>query len=149
MPLMKTLTFNVVCTLIFGIEPGVRRNVLVRLFEKVIEGMLSVPIDLPFTRFHSSLQASAKVKAILIELIREKREALEKHVISSHNDLISCLLSIRDEKHQPLVSDQEIVDNAFVIMIGAHDTTSILLTFLVKHLAKDPSTYARIARGKS
>ncbi|CAI9087815.1 OLC1v1021990C1 [Oldenlandia corymbosa var. corymbosa] len=145
MPLMKTLTFNVVCTLIFGIEPGVRRDILVRLFEKVMEGMLSLPINLPFTRFHSSLQASKKVKAILIELIKEKREALGKNSISSHNDLITALLSIRDGQNQSVISDEEIVDNAFVIMIGAHDTTSILLTFLVRLLARDPSIYTAIA----
>lgn len=144
---MKILTFNVVCTLIFGIEPGIRREELVKLFEKAMEGMLSLPIDLPFTRFHRSLKASSRVKAILHQLIREKREALNKHNISSNHDLISCLISIRNDKNVPDVSDEEIVDNAFTIMIGAHDTTSILLTFLIRLLAKDPSTFSHVLRG--
>ncbi|GMP72962.1 hypothetical protein CsSME_00030829 [Camellia sinensis var. sinensis] len=37
MPLMKTLTFNIICSLIFGIERGARRDALRGLFQNMIE----------------------------------------------------------------------------------------------------------------
>ncbi|KAL7212119.1 hypothetical protein ACSBR2_014896 [Camellia fascicularis] len=40
MPLMKTLTFNIICSLIFGIERGTRRDALRGLCQNMIEGML-------------------------------------------------------------------------------------------------------------
>ncbi|CAK9187784.1 unnamed protein product [Ilex paraguariensis] len=143
-PLMKTLTFNIICSLIFGIERGTRREVLVQLFKSLIEGVLSVPINLPFTRFNHSLQSSAKAKAIIMDLIREKRVALEEQRTSPQQDLITCLIKIRNEDGSALLSDEEIVHNCIIVMIAGHDTSSILLTFLVKRLAEDPSVLAAV-----
>ncbi|KAH6824658.1 hypothetical protein C2S53_020018 [Perilla frutescens var. hirtella] len=90
MPLMKKLTFDVICTLIFGIERGERRDRLVKLFEQVMEGILGLPINLPFTRFNRGLHARSKARSIVMELIREKREKLQNHDEIS-NDLITTL----------------------------------------------------------
>ncbi|KAH6775983.1 hypothetical protein C2S52_013544 [Perilla frutescens var. hirtella] len=156
MPLMKTLTFNVICTLIFGVERGARRDTLVHLFEQVMDGMLVLPINLPFTRFNRSLGARLKAGGIIKELIHEKREKMKNnHEISSDQDLITSLLSICDEAGSPLLTDDEIEDNCAVAMIAGHDTTSTLLTFLIKLLAEHPHVYElvlneqeEIARGK-
>ncbi|GMP72951.1 hypothetical protein CsSME_00030819 [Camellia sinensis var. sinensis] len=91
MPLMKTLTFNIICSLIFGIERGARRDALRSLFQNMIEGML-----------------------------------------------------IRNEDNSALLSDEEIEDNAVIIMVGEYDTSSILLSFLIRLLANEPSIYAAI-----
>ncbi|CAL5411998.1 unnamed protein product [Camellia sinensis] len=104
MPLMKTLTFNIICSLIFGIERGARRHAL-----------------------------------------REEGN-LGKKWCFPHQDLITCLLSIRNEDNSALLSDEEIEDNAVIIMVGEYDTSSILLTFLIRLLANEPSIYAAIVQ---
>ncbi|KAL7212139.1 hypothetical protein ACSBR2_014913 [Camellia fascicularis] len=114
MPLMKTLTFNIICSLIFRIERGARRDALRGLFQNRIEGMLSVPVNLPFTRFNHSLRPRAKMKTIVMDLTN----------------------------NSALLSDEEIEDNVVIIMIGGYDTSSILLTFLIRLLANEPSIYA-------
>ncbi|KAL5840532.1 hypothetical protein ACOSQ4_013140 [Xanthoceras sorbifolium] len=145
MPLMKTLTFNIMNSLIIGIEQGARRDTLVELFQHIIDGLLSIPVNLPFTRFNRSLRASAKVRATLRELIREKREAMKQHSADAANkDLISCLLTIRNEDNSILLSDEELIDNAIVIMVAGHDTSSVLITFIIRLLANDPSVYATV-----
>ncbi|CAL5410877.1 unnamed protein product [Camellia sinensis] len=63
-----------------------------------------------------------------------------------HQDLITCLLSIRNEDNSALLSDEEIEDNAVIIMVGEYDTSSILLTFLIRLLANEPSIYAAIVQ---
>ncbi|CAK9176200.1 unnamed protein product [Ilex paraguariensis] len=78
MPKMKTLTFNIICSLILGIEQEPRRDVLAELFQEMMEGMLSVPVNFPFTRFNRSLRAAAKTRAIIMDLIAEKRMALQE-----------------------------------------------------------------------
>ncbi|KAL7212094.1 hypothetical protein ACSBR2_014877 [Camellia fascicularis] len=108
-PLMKTLKFNIISSLIFGIERGARRDALRGLFQNMIEGMLSVPVNL------LSLRARAKMKTILMDLIT-------------------------------LLSDEEIEDNAVIIMIKGYDTSSILLTFLIRLLANEPFIYAAIVQ---
>ncbi|KAL1562462.1 cytochrome P450 716B1-like protein [Salvia divinorum] len=153
MPLMKTLTFNMICTLLFGIERGERRQTLVCLFEQVMDGMLAVPINLPFTRFNRSIRARSEAGAILRALIREKREKLERG--EDEHNLMTNLLSMCDDTGSPLLSDQEIEDNCVVAMIAGHDTTSTLLTFLIKLIVEHPNVYQvllneheEIVRGK-
>lgn len=146
MPLMKTLTFNLMSSLIMGIEQGSKRDVPVKLFQQLMEGLISVPINLPFTRFNRSLQASEKIREIVMDLIREKRVALDHQNASPQQDLITSLLSLRNDHNSVALSDEEIVDNAIIIMIGGHDTSSILLAFLIRLLAKDPSVYAGVVQ---
>ncbi|KAH6778493.1 hypothetical protein C2S51_009805 [Perilla frutescens var. frutescens] len=145
MPLMKKLTFNIICSLLFGVARGARRDMFVLYFQEMIDGMWSIPVDLPFTRFNRSLKASVKVQKMLKDLIYEKRAQLASGA-PSHQDLITCLLSIRGEGDQQLVSDDEIIHNVMLIMVAGHDTSSVLITFMVRVLANDPDIYAAVLR---
>jgi cytochrome P450 family 26 subfamily A len=58
MLLMKTLTFNILSSLIIGIEQGEKRDILVELFQELLKGVLSVPINLPFTCFNQLLKGT-------------------------------------------------------------------------------------------
>jgi cytochrome P450 family 26 subfamily A len=147
MPLMKILTFNIMSSLIMGIEEGAKRDMLVGLFQQLIKGSLSVPINFPFTRFSRSLQASRKIRMILADLIRERRAAQKEQTAFPQQDLITTLLNLRNEDSSAALSDEEIVDNAITIMIAGHDTISVLLTTLIRNLANDQAVYAGIAQG--
>ena len=142
---MKTLTFNMICTLLFGIERGERRQTLVRLFEQVMDAMVAVPLNLPFTRFNKSIRARAEAGAIVRALIREKRQKLERG--EAEHDLITSLLSMCDDTDSPLLSYQEIEDNCAVAIIAGHDTTSTLLTYLIKLIAEHPNVYQVLLNG--
>ncbi|XP_034891490.1 cytochrome P450 716B1 [Populus alba] len=79
-----------------------------------MEGLISVPINLPFTRFNRSLQASEKIREIVMDLIREKMVALDHPNASPQQDLITSLLSLRNDHNSVALSDEEIVDNAVI-----------------------------------
>ncbi|XP_065877600.1 cytochrome P450 716B1-like isoform X3 [Euphorbia lathyris] len=146
MPFMKTLSFNIMSSFIVGIEQGSRRERLKQLFYRIVEGALTVPINFPFTSFSRSIKARAKIRAITLELIHEKRAALEQLQASPQKDLLTCLIALRNEDNSPMLSDEEIVDNAIFTMVAGHDTTSVLLTFLIKLLASDASIHASIVQ---
>ncbi|KAL7212133.1 hypothetical protein ACSBR2_014908 [Camellia fascicularis] len=84
------------------------------------------------------------MKTILMDLISEKRVALERNGASPCQDLITCLLCIGNEDNSSLLSDEEIKDDAVIIMIGGYNTSSILFTLLIRFLANEPSIYAAI-----
>ena len=144
-PLIKTLTFNVICSLLFGIERGPEREKLLPLFQDMIEGVLAIPINLPFTQFNRGIVVRKRLVPMLVDLIREKREALEKG--DSHKDLITSLISIRDDDSSTTMSDEEIIDNIIVVMVAGYDTTSVLVTFLVRLLANNTFVYSNILKG--
>ena len=145
---MKILTFNIMCSLLFGIERGGVRDKLVDGFQRMIEGMWAVPVNLPFTRYNRGLKASGMVQNLVKKLIHEKREQLEKNVSSPNQDLITCLLSIRKEDNEEVITEKEIVHNVMLTMIAGHDTLANLITFMMLFLANEPSIYESVLQGK-
>lgn len=147
MPLMKTLTFNILCSHILGLERGECRDKLRNYCQALVGGMWSVPINVPFTSYNRSIRASKMAKKLVKDLIKEKKEKLKENKSSIHQDLIACLLSIRDQDDKNVVSEEEIVHNVMLLLIAGHDTTSVLLTFLVRLLASDPAVYETVVKG--
>ncbi|KAF5763453.1 putative abieta-7,13-dien-18-ol hydroxylase [Helianthus annuus] len=147
-PLMKTLTFNMICSLLFGIERGPQREKMLPLFQYMMGGVLSIPINLPFTKYNRAIMARKKLVPMILHLIHEKRDALKEQTKQGdpHKDLITSLLSIRDDDGSKMMSEEEIIDNAITVMIAGHDTTSVLLTFFVRLLANNKSIYSTIFR---
>ncbi|EXB50283.1 Cytochrome P450 [Morus notabilis] len=145
LPLMKILTFNIMCSLLFGLERGTRSKNLVEGFQQMIDGIWSVPVNLPFTRYNRSLKASKRVEDMVKQLIHEKRvELKEKCASDPHQDLITCLLSLRNEDGEDELSEKEIMQNVMLVMIAGYDTSSILITFIIRFLAIEPSNYAAV-----
>ncbi|KAK9064187.1 hypothetical protein SSX86_015567 [Deinandra increscens subsp. villosa] len=145
-PLIKILTFNIICSLLFGIERGPDREKMLPLFQDMIEGVLSVPVNLPFTKFSRGIIARRKLVPMILQVILEKREALEEQR-NPQKDLITSLLSLHDQNgSSKMMSEDEIIDNIIIVMVAGYDTTSVLLTFLVKLLANNKSIYSTIAQ---
>ena len=112
--------------------------------------MWAIPVNLPFTAFSRSLKASGRARLVLAGITREKkagRRQPEHGKAPRSNDLITCLLGLTDSHGERLLSDEEIVDNAMVALIAGHDTSSILMTFMVRHLASDDATLAAMVQG--
>ncbi|XP_062189994.1 taxadiene 5-alpha hydroxylase-like [Phragmites australis] len=146
MPLMKRLTFDIISSLLFGLERGALRDTLAGDFARVMEGMWAVPVNLPFTAFSRSLKASARTRRLLAGITRETKAKMERGEASRSSDLIACLLSLADDRGARLLSEDEIVDNSMVALVAGHDTSSILMTFIVRHLANDPDTLAAMVQ---
>uniref|UniRef100_A0ACD5UYW5 Uncharacterized protein n=1 Tax=Avena sativa TaxID=4498 RepID=A0ACD5UYW5_AVESA len=149
LPLMKRLTFDIISALLFGLERGAARDSLAGDFVRMIEGMWAIPVNLPFTAFSRSLKASGRARRVLEGITREKKARQLEHghgKASSNNDLITCLLSLTDGHGDQLLTDEEIVDNAMVTLIAGHDTSSILMAFMVRQLANDPVTLAAMVQ---
>ncbi|KAG9454080.1 hypothetical protein H6P81_006984 [Aristolochia fimbriata] len=138
MPLMKTLTFDIMASLLIGLERGPQRRNTIAAFQEMMLGVWAVPLNLPFTRFNRSLRASRRLRNMLTELIREKRRALEEGRASPRDDLITCLLCVRGEDNEEAMTEEEILDNVALVMLAGYDTSSAVLTFFIRLLANDP-----------
>ncbi|CAN0901045.1 Cytochrome P450 716B1, partial [Linum grandiflorum] len=137
LPLMKVLTFDIICSLLFGVERGPQREELVQHFQEMICGMWSIPIDLPFTRYNRSLASSSRVDGILRDLIAQKRSQLDSSSISTQEDLITSTMSA-------LMSEREILDNIKLVMTAGHDTSSAVITLVMRLLSNQPRVYSAV-----
>ena len=113
----------------------------------MIEGMWSVPVNLPFTRYNRSLKASRMVQNMVKQLIQEKRAELERKGASPDQDLITSLLSTRKEDNKEIMTEKEIIHNVMLVMIAGHDTSAVLITFIMQFLANKPDIYAAVLQG--
>lgn len=80
------------------------------------------------------MKARKKLSEIIGEISRERRE---KKVVETEKDLLSCLLSSKDENGGAL-SDEQIGDNVIGVLFAAQDTTASAMTWLVKYLHDNP-----------
>ena len=144
---MKTLTFNIICSLLFGLEPGKQRDQFLASFQAMIEGMWSIPVNVPFTRYKRSLRASARIQNMLKEIVHKKRIELEQNGASPHQDLITCLLGMHEADGEQVITENEILHNVMLVMVAGHDTSSVLITFIVRLLANEPTICAAVLQG--
>ncbi|CAO2034412.1 unnamed protein product [Urochloa humidicola] len=150
MPSMKSLTFDVMSTVLFGLgkDSAVRRELSAE-FQQLVQGIWSVPVNLPFTRFSRCLAASRRGRRAVAAVIEERKAKLERGETSPADDIMTHMLSKG-------LSDEEITDNVMFLMVAAHDTTAALITFLLRYLDANKDAYAKvfqeqeeIARGKA
>eukprot|EP00252_Welwitschia_mirabilis_P008815 TRINITY_DN20_c0_g2_i1.p1 TRINITY_DN20_c0_g2~~TRINITY_DN20_c0_g2_i1.p1 ORF type:complete len:486 (-),score=47.66 TRINITY_DN20_c0_g2_i1:106-1563(-) len=136
-PLAKRFTFSLACSLFASIDSDEEQEELSKHYFDLVRAFLQLPIDLPGSRFRKGKRAREAILEKFKALFTERREALLKGEISSSYDLLSVLLTYRDEDENGL-SDGEIKDNILTLLFAGHDTTNSGITFLIKLLAENP-----------
>ncbi|KAH9299557.1 hypothetical protein KI387_031239, partial [Taxus chinensis] len=145
LPLTKGLVFYIATSLFFGINDEHQQDRLHKLLEMIAVGVLSIPIDFSGTRFRKAIQARSKMDEILTSVIKSRRSHLGSGTASSNQDLLSVLLTFRDDRGHPF-TDKEILDNFSVILHGLYDTTISPLTVIFKVMSSNPECYDKLVQ---
>ncbi|CAD6338537.1 unnamed protein product [Miscanthus lutarioriparius] len=139
MPSMKSLTFDVMCTAIFGLGTGAVRRELWTEFQELVRGIWAVPVSLPFSTYSRCLAASQRGRRAVAGVIQERRSKLERGESSPASDVVNLMLAEG-------LPDEEIIDNVMFLMVAAHDTTAALLAFLIRQLDADKDAYDKVVQ---
>ncbi|KAK2997408.1 hypothetical protein RJ639_026415 [Escallonia herrerae] len=78
-------------------------------------------------------------------IVKQRRVALEQKTASPSQDLLSHLLVSSDE-NGGFLSETEIVDNILMLLFAGHDTSSVVITLLMKNLGQFPQVYEKVLR---
>uniref|UniRef100_A0A0E0I1G8 Cytochrome P450 n=1 Tax=Oryza nivara TaxID=4536 RepID=A0A0E0I1G8_ORYNI len=146
LPLAKRLTLDIICSVIFGQEAGSVREALATDFPAMVRAALSIPVKIPFTRFSRGLSASQRIRKLLRGIARERETLLQQqqaHGASAADDFFTYMLALRAEGAHSLTVE-DIVDNAIFLLIAGYETTSVLITFMLWHLDKEPEVLSKI-----
>jgi cytochrome P450 len=95
-----------------------------------------VPRWVPLSPIARLKEARAKIDAILLDLIRNKREA-------PGADLLSHLIALRHEDGSAL-SDAELLEETTTLFLAGHETTALALTYTLYLLAAHPDAYRKL-----
>ncbi|KAM0921986.1 hypothetical protein ACQ4PT_006462 [Festuca glaucescens] len=140
MPSMKALTFDIMCTVLFGLrraDHGTAMRELRVEFQQLLRGLWAIPVDLPFTTFGKCLAASRRGRRIVATIIEERRTRLGRGGSSPSDDLITHMLAEG-------LADEDIIDSVMSLMVAAHDSTASLVTFLIRYLDGNRDAYAKV-----
>ncbi|KAK0592551.1 hypothetical protein LWI29_021133 [Acer saccharum] len=140
---MKKINFNVSCSIFFGLPDGKVKDQLLEDFETTVKGILAVPLNFPGTVLHRALQARGRVCKVLSNLIAIRKREMEEGIVDSQDNMISSLLVLRSENGEPLM-EQEILDLFLSLIMASNDTSTVLLTHLVRLMSRDSEIYNKV-----
>jgi cytochrome P450 len=93
------------------------------------------------TRRNLRAQKALKViDAVIYRIIGERRRSS-----SQENDLLDMLMNARDEETGEVMSDKHLRDEVVTIFVAGHETTAVLLTWLLHILGREDEWENRLA----
>ncbi|KAF9609582.1 hypothetical protein IFM89_017221 [Coptis chinensis] len=141
--MMKKVTFKVTCSLLFGLPEGKEKDALLEDFTIALKGAWAIPIDFPGTIFRQTCQTRDRITTVITKLVERRKKEMEEGKEAPREDVISSFLNLRDEEDQSLTKD-EMIDNIVSMIIASHDTSAIVLSLLLRHLAGDTHVYEAV-----
>ena len=97
---------------------------------------------LPTARNRRARRALADLNAVVYRIISARRASDP----SSNGDLLSMLLSARDEETSATMNDKQVRDEVMTMLLAGHETTSLALSWAWYLLSTHPEVRTRLAR---
>lgn len=136
----QEISLRVILTTVFGLHEGQRfdelRKVLTLLLDSVSSPISSTLLFFPslqkdwgaWSPWGRFLRLKQQIDQLLIAEIQERRVET-RHVSSLHrDDILSLLLTARDEAGQPM-TDEELRDELLTLLFAGHETTASALAW--------------------
>lgn len=145
-PLAKRYTFWLACRLFLSVEDPDHIARFAGPFHLLAAGIISIPIDFPGTPFNKAIKAAELIRKELKLIIKQRKIDLAEKKATPTQDILSHMLTITNENGQNM-TEMDIADKILGLLIGGHDTASVVITFIVKYLAEFPHIYNAVYKG--
>ncbi|KAI4994784.1 hypothetical protein ZWY2020_034687 [Hordeum vulgare] len=146
LPTARRLFLAIICSVVLGQESATIKEGLCTDFVTLGKAILSFPLNIPFTRFNKGMAASAKIRKVITNIAHKREKSLLQEAnATSDDDFISYMLILRSQGAHSLTLE-DIVDNAMGLIVGAHETTSALITFMIRYLSSEPDILDKVTR---
>jgi cytochrome P450 len=152
-PSMQEITLEVIMRAVFGVRDDAERleeiaGPLRRLLDsmadmrrlfvlQVASSKRNGPLS-PWRRFRETLLMPAR--RMLLDEVRSHRADAD---LESRDDILSLLLSARDEDGNGL-TDAELVDELMTLLLAGHETTATALSWTLERLTRHPAALERL-----
>ncbi|XP_059642547.1 3-epi-6-deoxocathasterone 23-monooxygenase CYP90D1 [Cornus florida] len=133
----KNIAFQVLVRALISLDPGGEMDFLKQQFQEFIAGLMSLPINVPGSRLHKSLQAKKKMVELVHKIIEAKRDG---GLSSVPKDVAEVLLNNASEE----LTDDLISDNMIDLMIPGEDSVPVLMTLAIKYLSDCPASLQQL-----
>jgi cytochrome P450 family 110 len=148
---MQTISLRVILRAVFGLNEGIRYQQLEQLLGTMLDS-LSNPLSAGFLFFPTLrrdfgalspwgnfLRKRRQIDRLIYEEIADRRA----HSDPSRKDILSLLLSARDEAGEAL-TDNELRDELMTLLIAGHETTATALAWALYWIHQLPAVRDRL-----
>ena len=136
---LKQLTLDLATEVFMGDELGREVNKVNKAFvDTVRAGTSLIRYPLPGTRWKRGIDGRKVLERFFFSKLESRKN-------SNGRDLFSQLCRAETEDGERF-SDQDVVNHMIFLMMAAHDTTTITLSTMFYHLAKNPDWQDRLRR---
>jgi cytochrome P450 len=143
----QRITLRVILETVFGFRAGSKRDAFEEQIKKVLDIASWPPLLLPMMQIDLGpwspwgkwLRESRKANHLLYAEIKERRKSAN----TSRNDVMSLLLSARDDDGAPL-TDEELRDELVTLLVAGHETTATALAWALRRIAARPDVERRL-----
>ena len=130
------------CKLLVGLDEGAQTE-LGHLFETWCNGLFSLPVALPWTRFGNAKRARSRLLTLLEEIIRQRQQ----HGALG-DDALSLLIQAKDEEGNSLGID-ELKDQVLLLLFAGHETLTSAIASFCLLVAQHPQILAALRAEQS
>ncbi|WP_071515631.1 cytochrome P450 [Geitlerinema sp. PCC 9228] len=135
-PQLRNYTLDIACKLFVGIDRG-SQSQLGNLFETWVQGLFSLPLRLPGTKFYRAWQSRRQLLVELENIIQQRPQQEDWG-----NDALGLLLQAEDENGDRL-SMAELKDQILLLLFAGHETLTSSLASFCSLMAQHPGIFAK------
>uniref|UniRef100_A0A0D6QVC1 Cytochrome P450 n=1 Tax=Araucaria cunninghamii TaxID=56994 RepID=A0A0D6QVC1_ARACU len=145
---VKDMALCVTAAYLIGLKPGDALEAFSRHFRVLNAGLLSHPLDLPWTVFGKAKRARSFVQAQIYAQIQVHRASIQANSKKPEEEgnFLDMILSTGEAGSDLSLSDEEIVDNLTGLLLAGEDTTACALSTIMYHLARSPHLAHRLRK---
>ncbi|KAH9548172.1 hypothetical protein CY35_11G074800 [Sphagnum magellanicum] len=143
---IKQFAFALAADLFFSITEGPQFWSLERDLFTLSQGIAQPPLDFPGTAYHNAKLSRNRILCTLDTIICQRRKDMEEGKISSQHDLLSVMISTRDQDQDQLATNEDIKDNILMFLYAGHDTSVSTLAGALKYLFLNPQCLQQVIK---
>ncbi|MGD1913381.1 MAG: cytochrome P450, partial [Rivularia sp. (in: cyanobacteria)] len=138
-PEIRKYTFDVACKLLVGTDAASDSN-FVELFEDLVRGLFTIPLNLPWTNFGKALRSRKLLLKQIEEIVLQRQQQPP-----SNKDALGMLLQAEDDEGNKL-GVEEIKDQILTLLFAGHETLTSAIASMCLLLAQHPEVLAAVGK---
>jgi len=135
-PELRNYTLDIACQLLVGVASG-SQTPLGQWFETWCNGLFTVPLPWPWTRFGRALRCRQRLLREIEGIVRQRQQEPV-----AAQDALGLLLQAEDEEGNRLEID-ELKDQILLLLFAGHETLTSAIASLCLLLAQHPEVQAK------
>ena len=136
-PELRKYTFDIACKLLIGKQQATDTN-LEALFEDWCNGLFTIPLRLPGTKFNQACKSHQLLLTEIETLIRQRQQQTQ-----SGEDALGLLLQAQDEDGNKL-GIEELKDQILTLLFAGHETLTSAIASFCLEVGQRPDIIAKI-----